>query len=127
MLFNYLHFILRPKLVRFAGFYRHHVFSCIGAFSYAEHFFVTVFTQVAHLISNFLPRVPDNGRMAAAFDDDYIPFQGLVFYDAIANGVEVDPVDLFFYGNRAMLDFACKVVGFVEVIGIVPDHAASSG
>ena len=113
-----LYFILHPKVMFFPGFYGYSVFGGIAAF-YTEHFFVSVFTQVAHFAGGFLPRVPDDGGMAVAFDDDDIAFQGFVFYYAVTCGVEVYPVNFFVNGYRAMLVFMFEVVKFIEVAGIV--------
>lgn len=110
--------ILYPEMMFFPGFYGYSVFGGIAAF-YTEHFFESVFTQVAHFTGGFLPRVPDDGGMAVAFDDDDIAFQGFVFYYAVTCSVEVYPVNFFVNGYRAMLVFAFEVVEFVEVAGIV--------
>ena len=60
--------------MRFSGFDGDDIFSCVTALN-TKHLLVAIFTEIAHLVSDLFPWVPDDGRMTTAFDDDYVSFE----------------------------------------------------
>ena len=104
--------------MRFTSRDGYYILRGIAAFD-TEHFCVAIMAQIAHLIGDLLPWVPDDCGVTAAFDDDDIPFESFVLDDAIIRCIEIDSVHFLLECYRTVLHFAFEIIGLIEIIGII--------